>query len=223
MNKLNTLLLVSFFFFTLLANGKEGEKKITPKNEVGSLKTFENFIEAQKAYEGGAIPLSEGLSFIVVSTKIGLFSSQVLGLVKTYETKANFKKDKLEDMSIVFPIKSMDTDNESRDKKLHELCLGSPDFNVIEVKVKGPLTISATESGEEQEIDATILIRGKEKNIKLKMKLYKTTLNNESWLRSEGGVVLSVKELEIPDPSIAIAKLSDQIEVKFKVNIPLTK
>lgn len=223
MNKLKTLFLISFFFFSFLANSKELEKSRPLKIELSSSKNFENFTEAQKGHEGISSPLSEGLAFTVVSTKIGIFSSRVLGLVKNYESKAQYKKDKLENMNIVFPIQSMDSDSESRNKKLHELCLGFPEFTNIEVKAKGPLLISATESGEEEEIDGTILIRGKEKNIKLKIKIYKTTLNNESWLRAEGESILSIKELEIPDPSIAIAKVSDEIEVKFKINIPLKK
>lgn len=221
MNHIFKMFLIFPLLLTINLLAKIPNKRLEKTTELISAKNFESFSEAEKAYEGELIPLSEGLSFSVVSTKIGIFSSSVLGLVKKYEIHGILNKDSISDMSVVFPIDSMDTDSEGRDKKLHNLCLGTPDFSEIKITIKGPLNISLSESDQSLETDGIINIRGKDKNIKVKMKIYKSALNNESWLRSEGEALLSVKDLEIPDPSIAVATLSDEIEVKFKLNIPL--
>ncbi len=213
-NVMYRTLIFVLLFFLLVPIAKAKNQKLSYS------KNFENFTEAHKAYEGELVPLSEGLSFMVTSTKIGLFSSQVSGLVKNYKAQGLLTQESVEGMEVIFPILSMDTDQESRDKKLHELCLGSPQFMDIKIMIQGPVKISPTEANEE-EVMGVIFIRGKEKNIKLKIKIFKSTLNNEAWLRSEGQTILSLKELEIPDPSILVAKVSDEIQVKFKINIPL--
>lgn len=154
------------------------------------------------------------LIFIVESTKAGLFSSDVDGYVKEFSYSANYdeKNQILTDMKIIIKAESMDTDNESRDEKLHNLCLSVKDYPSIVVNVAGPLFLK---DARPRKYQGVALIRGKEKIFEIEMN---QRFENQR-ITISGEATWGLKAMEIPDPSIMIAKLSDEIRIKFKINI----
>lgn len=170
---------------------------------LSSSNSFENFNDAKKS--------ESYLKFVVESTKVGLFSSDVDGYVKKFTAKVDEDKNQLSNMVVEFPVDSMDTDSESRDEKLHNLCMEKTSFPTFKITIKGPLKIE----GKKQIVDAILTVRGKEKIAPISL----TLSENEGQIQAMGKSVLSLKELEIPDPSIAVAKLSDDIKIEFKIYV----
>ena len=165
--------------------------------------SFKDFNEAKGA--------DSYLKFTVESTKVGLFSSDVDGYVMSFKAVASENKNELKKLVVSFPANSMNTDHESRDEKLHNLCMGAQDFPEIKVSIEGPLKVT----GEKQVVDATFNIRGKNKTSPISLIIKR----EGKQIYAEGKTVLSLKEMEIPDPSIAVAKLSDDIRIEFKLNV----
>lgn len=195
MIKMIKILFTSIFIFFSLAGHAD-----LLKGEVH----HDSFSNAEKASE---------LVWIVESTKVGLFSSDVYGYVLHYEYKGDLDKENgiLRNMELVFPITSMNSDSESRDEKLHNKCMGAKEFKSITVKIPGPLFLK---DKREREYAGSVMIRGKEKSFKIKMS---PDYDGEK-LIIKGNTTWSLKGMEIPDPSIAVAQLSDEIRLKIKLN-----
>ncbi len=168
---------------------------------------FKNFEEAEKKAH---------LTWIVESTKIGLFSSDVYGYVLSYKYTAELNKENmvLRNMTLRFPITAMNSDSESRDEKLHNKCMGAKQFKEVLVKITGPIFIK---DKRERSYDGTVLIRGKEKPFKISF----TSSYDNNQLTLKGKTIWSLKAMEIPDPSIAVAKLSDEIRLNINLSHPL--
>ena len=190
---MKTLLFISNLFFSLYLQATELS---------GVIKT-ESFEEAKKH--------QQQLKFIVESTKVGLFSSDVDVYVKEFQYKADFDKENLiiRDIEVVFKTSSMDTESEGRDEKLHNLCLSQDQFPTITIQIAGPLFLK---DARPQTVSGIAMIRGKEKNFTIE--LFKKIDNDHFYLT--GKTIWSLKEMEIPDPSIAVAKLSDDIRIEIK-------
>lgn len=183
------------FIFALLGN--------LNATEIQGQKVYPNF---DKAKESG------DLTWIVESTKVGIFSSDVDGYVLNYQYSANYdeKNNILRNMVLRFPIKHMNSDNDTRDEKLHNLCLNEAKFKEIVVKIPGPLFLNQKSA---KDYSGSVLIRGKEKpfTISLSPKIEKDLF------QISGETTWSLKEMEIPDPSIAVATLSDEIRIKINI------
>ncbi len=168
---------------------------------------FKNFEDAEKAAH---------LTWIVESTKVGLFSSDVYGYVLSYKYSADFDKANmiLREMTLKFPITAMNSDSESRDEKLHNKCMGAKEFKEIIVKLKGPIFLKEKR---ERTYEGTVFIRGKEKPFRISFA--PNTENNQFTLK--GKSTWSLKAMEIPDPSISVAKLSDEIRLNVSLSHPI--
>ncbi|MCB9091228.1 MAG: YceI family protein [Halobacteriovoraceae bacterium] len=184
---------VMTFLWIQLSFGFEGKYKA------------KNFEEAKKNE-------TTQLQFVVTSTKVGIFSSDVDGYAKefSYSAEVDSKKNIINNMKVVIPVMSMDTDGEGRDEKLHNLCLSHDKFPTIEVLIPGNLFLN---KGKTIEVLGDVTIRGKKKKavVEIQGDLKDGVLvvsGKSSW---------SLKEMEIPDPSIAVAKLSDEIRINFKI------
>jgi hypothetical protein len=194
---MKNLILVIFF---LLSQGLLAEMI---QNEI----SFKDFEEAEKTAH---------LTWIVESTKVGLFSSDVYGYVLSYKYSADLDKENkiLRDMTLRFPINAMNSDSESRDEKLHNKCLGVNEYKEVVVKIKGPIFLK---DKRKREYQGTVLIRGKEKPFKISF----IPSLDEKALTLKAHSSWSLKTMEIPDPSIAVAKLSDEIRLNISLTHPL--
>ncbi len=153
---------------------------------------------------------AEYIRFEVFSTKVGIFTSRVPGYALEVKAFADLNQERVSAMNLVIEAKSLDTDGDARDEKLHNLCLEVAKYPLIKVSVPGAALI-----GSEVILPGVIHIRGNEKPIKVRLK----TERVEGELIAEGEALLSVSALEIPDPSIAVAKLEDKINIFFKLKL----
>lgn len=163
-----------------------------------------------KSFEAAA-KNSNQLKFSVESTKVGLFSSDVPGYVKSFVARANLNGKMISNMELILKSDSFDTDGDSRDEKLKELCLSSQKYPEIKIKLLKDYELG---SGEVK-IPAEVEIRGKKKNEEVEIEIK----SNGDFLIVSVESEWSLKEMEIPDPSIAIAKLSDEIEIDVKLQL----
>jgi len=165
---------------------------------------FGSFQEARKA--------PSVLKFEIISTAV-LFSHTVHGYAKSFSITGDLKDKTVANVVVTFKAKSLDTENESRDIKLHEFCLDYEKYPEVSVKIAGPLAID----GSKKSVDAVMLIRGKEKKIPVDIKVSR----EKNGLYVEGGTVVTYPYLEIPDPSIFVATLDKDIKITFKIHIRL--
>ncbi len=187
MIKLIKFIFLCFFFFSLHAIEKE--------------KNFISFNEAKES--------QDFIKFQIKSTKVGLFTSEVDGYVKNFSY--SFNKEKAgkikEKAKVVLVSDSFDTDSSSRDEKMKDLCLETTKFKKITITILDSLK----ENSPKGIVSAQIEIRGKVHPIKVFMHFVKK--GDAEFI--EGEANLSFSNLEIPDPSIAVASVSDEIKISF--------
>lgn len=145
------------------------------------------------------------------STKMGLITTKWDGVVKDFSVVLEEDENAVKTIHLSFPISSMDTDNNSRNEKMQKMCLEEEKYKDIQVKIPGPIILD----GKENKYQGSIFIRGKEKPLEVKL----TANKIGDKIIAMGNAQLSFKDLEIPDPSILIAKVADAITIIFAVEI----
>lgn len=160
----------------------------------------------------------EYLRFKVENTKIGLFTSKISGYVKNYivstETIENYSTNNIGfvNTEIKFDTKDLDSDNSERDQKLKNYCLNFKKYPQISIKVSEEIKLG------EKTYKGIIDLKGKKFPLNILIKL---TLNPKTKkVEIKGNSLSGFKALEIPDPSIAVAKLSDEIWMDFALEFP---
>jgi hypothetical protein len=139
------------------------------------------------------------IRFDMESTKIGLFTTGFSGVVK----KFTINRDQA--TTLTFKVVDMDTDIDSRNDKMWEQSFDYKNHPEIKVEIQDAPVVG------ENTMKAKIYLRGYTKEFPLKVLVTKT----ENGLLAKGSAVLKISELEIPDPSIAIAKVRDEINLEF--------
>lgn len=145
------------------------------------------------------------IRFDMASTKVGLFTSHFSGYVKKFSVEGFEKNNFIENASVQFFVKEMDTDINGRNEKMWDQCLDSNRHPEIKIKILEK--IAEDDSG--KKVPAVITIRGEEHPITLTVKVSKSEKNLTFDLSGE----LSLKNLNIPDPSIAIASVRDTVDI----------
>lgn len=171
----------------------------------GSLMAKEYLLKRENSDFNACTKNDEYLRFKIESTKMGLISTKSSGYVKNYKVKAEYENEVFKNIKITFKSKDLDTDYVARDEKLHELCLDSDKYKKMNVKIPGPVQLG------NKEYSGTINVRGKDHKIIVTLNVEKK--NEKFYIK--GDSTMNFKKLEIPDPSIPIAKLSEEIWVDF--------
>lgn len=141
------------------------------------------------------------------STKFGLVTTSFEGVAKQFSLNFTEKKDKLENIELLLPVKAIDTDNNSRNEKMWDLCLEEKKYP--EIKVNLPkIDLTATEQTSVGEM--TI----KDKKIPLEFVIKKV-----SEKIYQGKTSFKLSKANIPDPSIAIASVKDEFLIQFQVDL----
>jgi polyisoprenoid-binding protein YceI len=194
--KLGLFLLVGIFLFPMMLMAEPVKGK----------KSFNSFKDAKKA--------DSRLEFVIESTKVGIFSSDVDGYVKEFSYEADYDKKNgiIRNMKISFHANKMDTDSEGRNEKLHKLCMSYDKFKIVTVQVPGPVFVK---SARKAKMQGTVEIRGKKKKFTIEL----SVTEKSGKLHVEGTSVWGFKAMEIPDPSIAVAKVSEAIKVHIQLKI----
>jgi len=138
----------------------------------------------------------------MASKKVGLFTSHFTGFVKKFSVSGDKNGNSIHNAVVEFDVKELDTDIDGRNEKMWDLCLDASHHPKVQIKLSQPIEIGA----EEKEIPGTINLRGQDYPITLKVKV-----DSNMVVDIKGQI--SIKELKIPDPSIAIASVRDSIDI----------
>jgi hypothetical protein len=158
----------------------------------------------------------EKITFSLKSTKLGFITTDVKGVVRQFSVKGlwNIKKDEIFQVKTSFQVKDMDTDNEGRNDKMWNKCLSWETFPQIDLMIAGPILLSQEE---ELTTSGVIFLLGKEYPFKTTVQVTKVDGSQPTQWLIEGKSQLSLKDLHIPDPSIFIARVHDDVLVEWKI------
>lgn len=183
--------IIFFIFFIFLTTAKAKNYK------------FENYDQAKDSYNY--------VMFESESTKLGFITTSYDGYVKEYDV--NFKRDgdDLKDIEVKIMTSSFDTDNSSRDEKMFESILEVEKYPHMIFKSNEKMSLKEGEV----EISGKLKIKEVQKNVVLKLVIEK----KENVFYIKGITAISLKDFNVPDPSIAIASVRDQHDLKFGILI----
>lgn len=164
---------------------------------------FESYDQARNSHDY--------VMFESESTKLGFITTSYDGYAKDYDV--NFKRDGdvLKDIEVRIKTSSFDTDNSSRDEKMYESILEIKKFPHMIFKSNNKVILNEGVV----EISGELRIKEVEKNIKLKLTVEKKGAS----FYIKGLAAISLKDFNVPDPSIAIASVRDRHELTFGISI----
>ena len=161
---------------------------------------YSNFKDAEKA--------SQYIKIHMESTKFGMLTTGFDGWVKSFGLSGTVKGASILNAVVEFKLNDLDTDNKARDIKMNEDIFETEKYPNLKVKLVGPLTVGKTG----QKLKAIFSVRGKNKPSQFTISTSK--VGNQIKVIGKGVVKLS--KLEIPDPSIFIAKVRDEVDIDFE-------
>lgn len=153
---------------------------------------------------------SQYIRFDLASWKMGLFKSTFKSYVLNFKLDYQQSQDHIQNGQVYFKVHDMNTDVDSRNDKMWQYCLNFDVYPDVVILFKKDISLKTPEI---QDVPAMIKIRGQEYPIHLKLKANQ----QDSKIYIQGEALTSLKELGIPDPSIAIASLEDSVKIFFKV------
>jgi len=160
---------------------------------------FKNYDEAKKS--------AAYIKFKSESTKLGLLTTSFDGFIKNIKMHYILEGQVVKNVEAVLAGNSLDTDVNARDQKLYNEILEVSKYPNINVFIVGPVQLK------EGEQLAEMIFQIKDKKIS-KNVIFSLTKNDKHFL-VKGHTVLGLKEMGLPDPSIAIAKVRDDFDFDF--------
>lgn len=151
------------------------------------------------------------LKFEGKSTKLGIVTTDFDGYSKKFSIAYNLNQNVMDQVKIKIESKSFDTNSNSRNEKMNSLCLEPEKFP----EIIGTLPNAVDLNIKEQNLVSDFLVLGH--NRKMLLKLISEKNSDGYKLKITGN--FSLKEWNIPDPSIIVAKVHDQFELTFETYI----
>jgi hypothetical protein len=148
------------------------------------------------------------LRFESKSTKLGFITTDFDGVAKILSITYNLKNNLLDQVKIKIDAKNFDTDSGARNEKMNEVCLESQKFTEIIGTIAGVIDLNI----KDQNITVDFIVKNQPHQMTVKFlsekksELYKITILGS----------FSLKDWNISDPSIAIAKVRDQFDLIFE-------
>ncbi len=167
--------------------------------------TAESLTFSYKSYKE-AKSAENFISFEMSSTKFGIITTSFTSYVKEFSADYEPHQNGFKNVQVKLKPTDIDTDINARNEKMNEVCFESSKYQEIIVKI--PVLPTG-----DQTVDATLELRGESFPVKVETHVTKDQKND----LVRGNATLSLKELKIPDPSIAIAKVKDEVKVKFQI------
>lgn len=164
--------------------------------------------ESHRFHDGGGDRKGDYLRFGLESTKAGLITTDVEGHVSEFVLSYELDDFQVRDINLSFLARHMQTGSRGRDDKMWSYCLDAEHHPRIEVQIPGPL--GPTPKGP---VKARMNVRGKWHPIVVEL----STTRSSSRTLVRGRAKVSLSELGIPDPSIWVAKVDDQVEIDFRI------
>lgn len=144
---------------------------------------------------------------------LGVIPLSFYGLVKKFQVIGKMDSDHFEMLSIIFPIKSMDTNIDSRNQKMHSYLMSEKTSTSITVTLNGPIPFD----GKEYMHKGFIHIKGQATPISVKLTLEK----KDDILVLKGVSLLSLVRLRVPEPSAMFASVDSAVNISLYLQIPL--
>lgn len=142
------------------------------------------------------------IKFDMESTKAGIITTGFSGVVKKGTLDYLKKDNNYTDVKLLIPVKEIDTDVSGRNEKMWDLCFSADKFSNIEVTFSRIALADNKATG-------TINVRGESYPVSISYSVE----NKDGKQKFQFKTTLSIKDLKIPDPSIFIAKVRDEIEL----------
>ncbi len=153
----------------------------------------------------------EFIKFESESTKLGLITTSFDGYAKSFKTNIEKNNDSVNKVEVILNSKSIDTDSGSRNEKMHELCLSADKFPFVIFSTQEKIALKE-DSGE---FIGKLKVKDTEKPVKVVYEIYK----KEDKFFIKGSTSFSLKEFKVADPSIAIASVRDNFDIRFNLEI----
>ncbi len=160
-----------------------------------------------KSYEDAQSDTDNYIRVAGESTKLGFITTEYDGFVKKYKISYLKKNEKIEALYIKISASSIDTDNSLRDEKMNNETLDTKKNEFIIFTSKESLVLREGST----KLSGILSIRSKEHLIDLNLDVEKEGVI----FRIKGKAEISLKDFNIPDPSIAIAKVKDSHTLEF--------
>jgi hypothetical protein len=186
------LLLVASLFLSLNVPAKELARKI-----------FSASYEQAEAS-------GEYIKFLMKSTKLGMFTTDFTGFSKDFTVTGDVGDSSVKNAIVMVEVRSIDTDGDDRNEKMYDKCFSANQFPKIVVKIQDDISFDV-----DKEYSAIANVRGKDFPVKIKIKSQKTA----NGVSVSGTSRWSIKGMQIPDPSIAIASVHDEIDLSFNFEL----
>ncbi|PIP91726.1 MAG: hypothetical protein COW01_16360 [Bdellovibrionales bacterium CG12_big_fil_rev_8_21_14_0_65_38_15] len=152
---------------------------------------------------------ANAISFESESTKLGILTTSFGGRALSFKIQGKVNQVETKEVIVTIPVGGLSTDLSGRDDKMWNEILNKEKFP--EIKLFFP-TIEHEFSGIKT---VKISILGQDHDLSVEL----TSTFNDGKVLVTGNGSFSLKELKIPDPSIAIASVRDRFDFKFKALI----
>lgn len=143
------------------------------------------------------------------STKLGFITTSFEGRALTFKIEGKINQSQTQDVVVTIPVGGLSTDLSGRDDKMWNEILNKEKFP--EIRLSFPNIVHGFKGSKL----AKILILGQTYELPVELE----TSLTEGKVIVHGSGVFSLKDLKIPDPSIAIASVRDRFDFRFKAII----
>lgn len=152
---------------------------------------------------------ANAISFESESTKLGILTTSFGGRALSFNIQGKVNQVETKDVIVTIPVGGLSTDLSGRDDKMWNEILNKAKFP--QIKLSFP-PIAHEFSGNKT---VKISILGQDHDLSVEL----TSTFKDGKVLVNGNGSFSLKDLNIPDPSIAIASVRDRFDFKFKALI----
>ena len=164
---------------------------------------FGNYDEARKS--------KSFIKFESTSTKLGFITTSFDGYAKDIKITYTQSDDQISALMVMIPVKSLDTDINSRNDKMSSEVLEAEKYPNLLVTISENIPLTPGEH------TANMIFTIKDKKLTKAVQYNVLVVDGKKSI--SGSTNLGLKEMGLPDPSIAIAKVRDRFDLTFAVNL----
>ncbi len=201
MKNLLILIMISSTFLHIYA--KEKKVQFTNKELIYKYNSFDQAMD-EKNY----------LKFKGTSTKFKVFTTEFEGVAKEFKITYSQNNNEIKDIIVSIVSLQLDTDNNSRNKKMFEKCLETEKYPNIVVTSNQTISLKDGASGE---LDVVLQIKDKKLSRKLNFSI--SEQESKGTFDISFTTDFSFIEAGIEDPSIAIAKVGEIFTISGNIEI----
>lgn len=151
------------------------------------------------------------IKFASESTKLGFITTSFDGYAKKFSYEYQYNKNTISSAVVKIIASSIDTDSDSRNEKMYELCLEANKYKEITIKIDEAIDMNKAS----QKVQGLLIVRDESFIVNLDLEIKKGEDKNILLGKSK----FKLTDLKIKDPSIAVASVRDQFDVEFAIEL----